>query len=418
VTRSRRTTIVLALLAFVLGFGGATATLDITQPTNVDSTAVVQFEVAPGDGISTVAGHLQQAGLVRSGLLFGLLARLRHLDGHPQPGIYRLSPGMSMGDIIQRLQEGNPDAPAIAVPPGKKLVVVPPGLRVTQYPSLFANLPSFDAKRFLATATTGVLPDGKRASDLFWYVAPKQPGTFFALEGYLPPGIYFFNPGDDDVVAIKQMLTALGERLCPGPDAAHPDAYLADRAQCEAHAAKVGTKPASIFAAMEQRYFTNDDVRALYDTLIVSSLVVRISAFDDDASGIAGVYYNRYRASRGNPYAPSGDFVAYFDSPATAQYARDTKTPPPGGDWWEPLAGPGATIATDSAYNTTVPDNRGLLPGPIAAPTWADVVAAATAGDPAASPNYYVIADRCGHPHYAASLAQFLVVSQQASLGC
>jgi cell division protein YceG involved in septum cleavage len=418
VTGSRRTavTVVLALLAFVLGFASVTATLDITQPTNADSIAVISFEVAPGDAISTVGSRLQQEGLVRSALVFGLLARVRHLNA--QPGIYHLSPGMSMDDIIRRLQAGNPDAPVIVVPPGKELVVVPAGLRVTEYPALFANLPNFDSKRFLATATTGLLPGGKRVSDLYWFVPPKQPGTYYALEGYLLPGNYFFNPTDDDVIAVEQMLTALGEQLCPGPEVGHPDAYVADRAQCEAHAAKVGPKQTSIFTEMEQRYFTNDEVRALYDTLIIGSLAIRVSTTDSDASGIAGVYYNRYLASRGKLFAPSGDFVAYFDSPATAQYARDTENPPKDGIWWAPLTDQAANVAFDSAYNTAVPDNRGLMPGPIAAPTWAAVVAAATAGDPTASPYYFVIADRCGHPHYAASLAAFLVVSQQASLGC
>jgi UPF0755 protein len=418
-TRTARTvTAILALVAFIVGFAGVAASLDITQPAAGDSTTVVRFPVAPGEATGTVAAHLAHDGLIRSAVLFQVMGRLQHLDTHLQPGIYALTPGMSMTDVLKRLLAGNPDAPLIVVPPGKTLVIVPPGARLTQFATYFAGLPKFDAKRFMASATTGVLPDGKHVSDLYWYVSPKRSSTFYALEGYLLPGIYFFNPSDDDVTTLKQMLNTLGEHLCPGQDASHLDAYILDRGQCETHAATVGPKKTSIFTEMEQRYFTNNDVTALYDALIVGSLVVRVSAVDADAAGVAGVYYNRYLASRGKPFAPAGDFVANFDADATVQYARDTEAPPKDGNWWAPLSDAGAKIASDSAYNTAVPGNTGLIPGPIAAPTWADLVAAATAGDPTPSPYYYVVADRCGQAHYASSLAAFLPVAQQASAGC
>lgn len=416
----RAVTAIFTLLAFIVGFVGVTATLDVTQPAIQDTDAVVSFQVRPGDGTAILAERLQQAGLIRNGMLFRLVAGTRHLDGHLEPGIYDLSRSMTMGAIVQRLLNGHPDEELIIVPPGKVVVTVPPGMRVTEYPAYFTSLASFNAKNFLKIATSGVLPDGKQVSDRYWFVRAKRADVPFALEGYLFPGTYFFNTSDDEVAAVNRLLMTFGEHLCPGPDAAHPDAYVQDRGQCKAHAAtvKVGDKTVDIFTEMEHRYFTSDDVIALFDAVLIGSLAARISFNDADAPGVTAVYYNRYIASRTNGYTQSADWVQNLGSDASVQYARDTDTAPKDGNWWAPLADVGANIAPDSPYNSDVPDNTGLIPGPIAAPTWADVVGAATAGDPTPSPYYYVAADRCGRAHYAKTLAEFLYVQANARTGC
>lgn len=419
-TRSwRRGAIILTIIAFLLGFAGTFMTLNMTQPAAADAANTVPFQVRPDDGAGAVADRLQQDGLIRNALAFRLVALARNLGAHLQTGIYDLSPGMTMGEILQRLLEGRPDQPLIIVPPGKVLVQVPPGARVSEFPAFFAGLSHFNAKAFLAIAKTGVLPDGKRLADQYWFVRPKQPNTYFALEGYLLPGNYFLDTNDDESAAVAQLLDTLGERLCPGPDASHADAFLHDHAQCQAHAVTVGPKHTGIFTEMDQRYHTNDDATGLYDTLTLASLVVRLTSADSAAPGVAGVYYNRLLAARaGGGLSPTGEPISYMDAPATAQYAAESDAPPADGQWWQPLTVPPATIETNNPYNTTIPDTTGLMPGPIAAPTWADVQAAASAGDPTPSAFYYVVADRCGQAHYAKTRADFLYLAQRAAVGC
>jgi cell division protein YceG involved in septum cleavage len=414
----RRGLIALALAAFVLGFAGAVLTLNLTQPAAADAADTVAFQVRPGDGAGDVAGRLHQDGLIRSALVFQLAATTRNLGAHLQPGIYDLSADMTIGDIISRLLEGHPDQPLIIVPPGKVLAQIAPGARLTEFPGFLSGLTHVNAKNFLSIATTGVLPGNQKLTDLYWFVRPKQPNTYFALEGYLLPGTYFFDANDDEVAVVRALLDTLGEQLCPGPSSS-PTAYLHDHAQCQAHAATVGPKATSIFTEMDQRYATKDDATGLYDALTLASLVVRLPANDSAAPGVAGVYYNRYLASRTNSgLAPNGELIAYMDAPATAQYAQESDTPPADGGWWEPLTAPPATVDPGNAYNTTNPDNTGLMPGPIAAPTWADIQAAASAGDPTPSPYYYVVADRCGQAHYATTQAAYLLLAQRAAAGC
>jgi cell division protein YceG involved in septum cleavage len=411
-------TAVLALLAFILGFAAVNAGLDLSQPINPDDLSVVQFAVHPGDATGDIASHLQDAGLIRSAIVFRMVAGARHLDQHVRPGTYQLSPYMTIDAIIQQLNTADPGELPVDVPLGKVLLDVPPGARIAQIPDFAGHLAAFHADKFMAIATSGTLPDGKKLTDRYWFFRAKQPNTVAALEGYVLPGHYFLDPQADEVAVVDTLLTTVGEHLCPGPDANHPDAYVQDAAQCKAHAATAGPKHASIFSEMEQRFGTTDDVVALYDTLTVASLVVRLTPYDADAPGVAAVYMNRLQAAHTHKPDPAGDFVENLDAPATAQYARDSEASPPIARWWAPLASPAGNVAVDSPYNSAVPGHNGLIPGPIAAPTWADVQAVAAANETAPSPNYFVTADRCGHAHYATSLAFFLYTQQKARSGC
>jgi UPF0755 protein len=405
-------TVIFALLAFSCSFVGVAAGLDVTQPANKSANATIQFEVKPGDSTADVADRLQKAGLIRNAVLFRVLARYRKLDTKLEPGVYKLSSGMTMDAIIHTLLTGQPD---------EQLVTIPPGLRVTQYPKYFGCelgakgawgakgscglLPNFDPTSFVHIAQTGVLPDGTKLSDKYWYVPPKGPNVAYALEGYLFPDTYYFNTSDTEIGVVGRLLSALGQQICPGPDA-----QIHDAAQCKAHAVEVpvGTKQVNIFTEMENRYFTKNDVVALYDTLIVAAITVREVASDKDAPGVAAVYYNRFLTWKNNVNNAAGDVVNYLGADPTAQYARDTDSPPADGKWWGKLADAAKNVDPNNPYNTNNPDHKGFPPGPIAAPTFQDIIAAAAASDPKPSVLYYYFFSDCtGKIWYASSFAEF-----------
>ncbi|HEV7129247.1 MAG TPA: endolytic transglycosylase MltG, partial [Ktedonobacterales bacterium] len=245
----------------------------------------------------------------------------------------------------------------------------------------------------------------------------------YALEGYLMPGTYLVDTSSTAADVVAQMLTGLGEALCPGPDPQHLDAYWPDVARCKAHAAVVtaGGQPVSIFTAMEQAFATTDDRAALYDTLTLASIVTRERNAPAEDAGIAQVYYHRYLAARTGATDPAGDSVGFLDAPSTVQYARDTDRAPAAGTWWAPLAGTAAGIDAASPYNTAVASTVGLPPSPIAAPAWDAIAAAATANATSASPAYF-LASICGATAYATSAAEFQGVAvkarYEASVGC
>lgn len=397
--RTRRATIILAVLVLVValacGAGAATAAtfaINITQPVSSSHT-IVKFVVKPGDTTASIAQRLQDDGLIRNALLFRLWARYKHRDTGIEPGVYALSPSMTMDTIMVTLQQSKPQ---------QQIATVPDSLRVTQYPAHLTNLPSFNAQDFLRIVKTGQFADGTLASARYWYVLPPQKNAAYALEGYLYPDTYSFDENATASDVVTRTLDALGEHLCPGP-ASQPDAYIHDETQCEAHAVTVGPDRISIFAAMEQRYFTSDPARALYDTLTLGSIVTREILHPADAQTVANVYYNRYLVSLGKLQADVGTNI---QADPTAQYARDTDSPPSGGTkWWANLADSAGNVDPGSPYNTYT--HPGLPPGPIAAAPWNVIAASAYPNPDGSSPYFYFLSDSCGTTHYATTNDQF-----------
>ena len=396
-------TVVFALLAFVCGFGGTAGALILTQPSG-SSSAVVNFTVQPGDTTNAVAQRLQDDGLIRNALAFRLYARIKKLDTGIEPGVYKLSANMKMSAIISKLQVGQPD---------EIIVTIPDSLRVTQYPDHATGLKNFNATNFLATVKSGKWADGTQISATYWFVLPQQRNTAYALEGYLYPDTYYFNASDDETAVIKRMIGTLGEHLCPGPTG-NPDAageYYLDHDQCRAHAATIPSTTTSIFDAMDSAYFITkkdapSDALALYDTLTLASLATREIGTYADAPGIANVYHNRFLEWKGQSQG-LGDTAGFFDADPTAQFARDTDTPPAAnGKWWAPIVNMSAKdLDPNNLYNTYT--HKGLPPGPIAAANWVVVVAAATPKSPKDFPYFYFATAKCGKTLYAKDSADF-----------
>ncbi|HEU5437747.1 MAG TPA: endolytic transglycosylase MltG [Ktedonobacterales bacterium] len=392
-------TVIFSLLAFAVGFGGATGALMLSQPSVSGSTTTINFIVNKNDSTAAVAARLEKAGLIRNALVFRFYARQKHLDTSIEPGLYKLSPNMSMVQIITALQKGKPD---------ETVIKVLDGLRVLQYPTEIQGLKNFNADNFIKIATTGNWMDGTPVNKDFWFVAPKAKNATAALEGYLYPDTYFMDPAADETEVIKRMLGTLGEHLCPGPTN-NPDAageYFSDKAQCRQHATtvKVGSKDVNIFDAMNAAYFTKDDVVGLYDSLTVASITARERG--DNVAAVANVFHNRYLELLGKS-GGVGDTAGFFQADSTVQYARDTDKPP--AVWpinWPPLAGAAAKdISPNNPYNTYT--HKGLTPGPIAAPIWDLIVAAATPKSPKDFPYFYFLHDKCGKTYLAKDNADF-----------
>lgn len=405
VNRPRRAiAVVCAVLVLLLVVGGMGALFEMTQPPAASRSVAVLFEVHKGEPPSDVATRLEHDGLIRSAWLFGLVA---HLPNPVKPGIYRLSSAMNMTTVATKLAAGRSDLAR---------VTIPPALRATQYPAIFAGLlPHVTPQDFLRIATSGMLPNGETLSTRYWYVMPKASKAEFALEGYLLPGTYLIDTSANASDVVEALLDAFGARLCPGSDAAQHTPYDGSLAQCKAHGAQVpvGTSSVSIFGAMEQQFATQDDRLALYDTVTLASIVAREAATPADESGVAAVYANRYHAALTSGLDPSGDPVAYLNAPSTAQYGRDSDQPPPNGRWWAALGDSAAAVDPESPFNTAVTSHIGLPPGPIAAPDWGTIGAVAVANSAAPSPNYYV-ANICGQMAYAASASQNMGIQVKA----
>ncbi|MGO8947364.1 MAG: endolytic transglycosylase MltG [Ktedonobacterales bacterium] len=398
-------TIFLALLALGVGFIGTTAALDITQPAS-HSTATIRFIVNPGDTTAVVAQHLQEDGLIRNAEVFKLYARFKHLDQGIEPGVYLLSPSMPMSAMLDDLQQGQP---------AEQLAGVPDGLRLTQYPPYFTNLPDFSATAFNTIAKTAVLPDGTKLWQKYWFVKQPQRNVFDGLEGYLYPDHYYFDNSDDATAVVEKMLEETGSQFCPGPTS-DPTEYIDTLADCKSHPAMIGST--SIFTSMESAYHTNNDTQAIYDALTLASLAAREISNYSDAIGVISVYHNRYLYAIGAS-TNDGGTAGFLGSDPSAEYARDSDNPPSNGQWWAPLADAGKNIDPKSDYNTET--HAGLPPGPIANPVWPEILAAAAPKSTSQWPYFYFVSNKCGKILYDSDYNDFnanAVQQENSNTGC
>ena len=76
------------------------------------------FEVKPGEGLNSIASRLEADGLIKDDLLLRLASRLEGATGQAKVGEYRLEPGLSVEETLDRLIEGKVIQHRITVPEG------------------------------------------------------------------------------------------------------------------------------------------------------------------------------------------------------------------------------------------------------------------------------------------------------------
>src|SRR5215472_1378559 len=120
-----RVSILIVLIVGLLVFGGVafawnTAT-DIFSPAGT-STKPIPIEIQSGESPQAIAEDLQNKGLIRSSFAFLIWARIQGVDQKFQAGLYKgLAPHMTIQQIIQLLQDGQPDAIPYTIVEGHRI---------------------------------------------------------------------------------------------------------------------------------------------------------------------------------------------------------------------------------------------------------------------------------------------------------
>ncbi len=142
-------------------------------PASEAALSPVEFTVAEGEGLATIAPRLEAEGLVVSGRRFRWLARLRGEDRGIHAGTYRLARGADPRLLLVNLVEGRVRL---------KRLTIPEGWRVKRIAQEAETALGVSAERFAAAAASRERLErmGSRVS---------------TLEGYLYPDTYFFPDG-------------------------------------------------------------------------------------------------------------------------------------------------------------------------------------------------------------------------------
>jgi len=288
--------------------------------------AQVEFVVQSGDTASTIAGRLQEEGLILDQRAFVFIATDRKLTGQLQQGTFLLRKNMSPDAMVTALL-APPTVPYVEL--GLRT-----GLRLEQITAKLQTLPlDMDPKAFYDLVTK---PPKELLDDYPWLKKIlKDAPPNATLEGFLWPSNYKVLPDTTPEELVRLMLDNFYKNVG------------ADRLDV----------PASRGLSF-------------YQVLTLASLVEREAQVDEERPLIAGVYQNRLD---GLP----GIKNKILNADPTIIWANDTVElgKLPFDQWqkysfWSPPSVPMKEVQLPEAlagYQTYL--NPGLFPGPIATPT-------------------------------------------------
>lgn len=211
----------------------------LTQPMDL-SGAEQSFTIEVGESASSIAGHLQDVGLIRHADAFRSYLIYSGLDTSIQAGEYKLSTAMSALDIAHELQDATPEEVTFVVLPGWRLEEVANSLATSGLPITY--------DQFLEAAS-------------------------------LPPPGYDFLEGATSVEGFL-----------------YPDAYIFPRTTSTA--GQMIDEMVRNFAAhltLDLRNGFDRQGLTVYQAVILASMVEREAVQDEEQALIASVYLNRLK---------------------------------------------------------------------------------------------------------------------------
>src|SRR5713226_5265348 len=105
------------IIIFALAYYLLNTISNIFQPASPTSTnTTIPLTITQGETTTQIANDLQHKGLIRNALAFSIWARIKGLDKQLQAGVYKkLSPSMTISQIVDQLLNAQPDAIQITI---------------------------------------------------------------------------------------------------------------------------------------------------------------------------------------------------------------------------------------------------------------------------------------------------------------
>lgn len=246
--------IFLGILIFLLAIaaGGFIYIYSQISPVTTD-TQDVRFEIAQGESVRTIAGKLEEQGLIKSSQFFYYFVRSPSVFNvffknepvaYPvilKSGIYHLTFGMTYPQIVNELSSGQQEYIKISVPEGKTITQI-------------ANIMS-DAGLCTVQAFKDACHDSK--------MLVARGINAESCEGFLFPDTYFLTSGMTAQEIVALMLDTFFEKIKTVPG-------LSEKSDQE-----------------------------LYETVILASIVEREYRVEEEAPLIASVFSNRLKHNIG-----------------------------------------------------------------------------------------------------------------------
>ena len=318
------------------------------QPVDASSKQYVTVQIPEGANVQEIGKTLEDAGLIKHGLVFGLYAKYKNY-ADLKSGYYNLQKSMSTEDIIHELQKGGT---AEAQEPALANLTIPEGYTIDQMAQAVGQLQGDFKEPLTADAFLAKVQDDSFISQevakypsLLESLPTKESGARYRLEGFLFPATYSIKESTTVESLIDEMLAAMDKTLAPH------------------------------YSTIKSKNLTVNEL------LTIASLVEKEGAKTDDRKLIAGVFYNRL-----NLGMPLQSNIAIL-------YAQGK-------------LGQKISLADDAGIDTSINSpynvytNLGLMPGPVDSPSL-DAIEASI--NQTKSENLYFVADVTDGKVYYAS---------------
>jgi peptidoglycan lytic transglycosylase G len=197
--RIARIVIVLCAIGALLFFIAVGATCFLIRPPAETGEKVV-VDIAPGTGLAQIAAQLEDAGLVRSGEAFAILAKKKGVGTALKAGEYEIAVGKSADDILTMLHKGRFRL---------RRVTIPEGYTVREIAKTFSRAGIDTESNTLELAESSAFA--------------RQLGVkSHTLEGYCFPDTYAYHKGVGARALLAKMTTRFKE-VFSEEKAAHPN---------------------------------------------------------------------------------------------------------------------------------------------------------------------------------------------------
>ncbi|MDT9724601.1 endolytic transglycosylase MltG [Xylanibacillus composti] len=197
---------IILLILFFLGAGTVTGigmfVANSLKPVEAQGESIT-FTIEPGMNSTAVTKKLEEAGLIRSSLIFSYYLRYKGEGSRFQAGDYALTPGMTLDEMIAKFNAGD------TIPVETVRFTVPEGMTVAQMAAQFGNAGIIDEEVFLRLVSEPQNFMAESIRDI-----PADGNYVYWLEGYLFPETYEIVKEDfAEHVMVQRMLEELDRKL-------------------------------------------------------------------------------------------------------------------------------------------------------------------------------------------------------------
>lgn len=295
-------------------------------PMDTMSAELVTFEVESGSTVSGIAEQLVEAKLLRNESVFKYLVQFEGLTNSLSYGTYKLSPGMSVSEIIDELTSGSQT--------NERVITIIPGWTCEDIAEYLVGIGALENEQeFLALCN-----DVDRFSGFSYALraakdADALEGRKYALEGYLAPDTYriFLSATPESI--LNTLLTQ-NNKVVDQVFYTDTTDYYADE--------EGGIHEVETF----------DSALTMDETIILASMIEKEASNEIDYARVSAVFHNRLKMGW------------KLESDPTATYLSGESK----------LALSSSDISAANGYNTYYVD--GLPVGPICNPSTAALKAA------------------------------------------